>query len=378
MSDKKYQTYDLYILTNMLCAIPKEQFQRILDHEIPTRLHDLQELVKTKPTLEKVGDVRDWLVKIETQGYELYCIVNLFNKGHHLDEVSLALVTQSQLVRDRLPYMDLHTLTMKIYGVPRFLEILTEFFTACVQPNYITKRQWQKELDIYTQKRDSVCLMKVIARWINRFSRSKPFICNFTDTCPRTFVETITSNDGKQDWSRAVWCVYSQLQKRGCHLTLDAYLMVNIEAWLAAPHRTPFPYVVRELITFYDTIYKPGLEREWEQQKNAYQQSADSTSLMTYVAQTLHQLDKNSDGAETCRYENIVLSPDGQTDWTVALWLLCKHLQKRRDWHLNFNFVSDVDILTRMEVWLTSEYFLNHPDTSPPPLSDLVHAFQML
>ena len=154
--------------------------------------------------------------------------------------------------------------------------------------------------------------------------------------------------------------------------------MMHMEEWLTTPHRTPFPNVARELITFYDTIYKPGLEREWEQQKNAYQQSADSTSLMTYVAQTLHKLDKNSDGAETCPYENIILSPDGQTDWTVALWLLCKHLQKRRDWHLNFNFVSDVDILTRMEVWLTSEYFLNHPHTSPPPLSDLVHAFQML
>jgi hypothetical protein len=363
----------------MLCAIQKDVPQ---GHKIPRRLHDLQELVQTKPTLEKVGDVRDWLVKIETQGYDLYCIVNLFNKGHHLDEVSLALVTQSQFMRDSLPSMDLHALTMKIYGVPRFLEILTEFLTACVQPNYISKNRWQNQLDIYTQDRDSVWLMKAIARWINQFSRFKPFICNFTDTCPPTFVGTITSKDGvdgKQDWSRAVWCVYSQLQKRGCHLPLDAYLMIHIEEWLTTPHRTPFPHVVRELITFYNTIHVNGdLQREWEQQVNAYQQTRDCTSLMTYVARTVSMLNINAVGAVTCPYANIILSPDGKTDWTVALWLMKVHLQERHNWQLNFKFVFDVDVLTRMEVWLATEYFLVHPDTPAPPVSGLLHGFQLL
>jgi hypothetical protein len=45
---------------------------------------------------------------------------------------------------------------------------------------------------------------------------------------------------------------------------------------------------------------------------------------------------------------------------------------------LNFKFVFDVDVLTRMEVWLATEYFLVHPDTPALPVSDLLHGFQML
>ena len=101
---------------------------------------------------------------------------------------------------------------------------------------------------------------------------------------------------------------------------------------------------------------------------------------MTYVAQTLYDLGINYFSEVPCPHQNVILSPDGKTDWTFPVWCIFHKFEKREETHgvLKINFIFDVDTLTKMEVLLASEYFLNHPHTSAPPLSDLVHAFQML
>jgi hypothetical protein len=175
MSLEKYHTYDLYVLTNMLCAIEDDPMKP-KGHDIPRRLKELQELVIRRPTFE---EVREWLREIERQTEELYHLVSYFHKGDPLDTVSLALLTQSQFVLLRLNSMDLYELTMKIYGVPQFLEILIEFFGACVKPSRLRTARWTRELQKYRDNLDSVCLMEVIARKINQFSTFTPRDCNF-------------------------------------------------------------------------------------------------------------------------------------------------------------------------------------------------------
>ena len=209
-------------------------------------------------------------------------------------------------------------------------------------------------------------------------------IPHFRDTCPHNNLDTIISPSGdseSRDWSRVVWCLYSHLKKRGFALPFTTDVMIHMEGWLARPHRTAFPECVEVLIIFYDKIYlNPTLQSEWHETLQAYRQSGDCVSLMTYVAHKLYALSHwfNYNSAVPCPYRHIILSPDGQTDWTSVVWCIFTELQNRKECKMQFNFVFDVDILTKMEVWLKSEYFLSHPTTPAPPASELLHALQML
>jgi hypothetical protein len=320
-----------------------------------------------------------WLRNIVTQTQVLNELVSYWCKGDDLEHVIYAMLEQSESLLYKLNNKDCLALIMKIYGLPRCMEILIDFFNNCVAPNPLRKGRWIKSLQMYRNNMDSVWLMEVVSSRITQFSVHGASNCHFTDTCPPENLHMIKSLYGESDWSRAVWCVYSQLKRRGFALPFTTDVMIHMEGWLTEPHRTVFPECVEVLITIYETIHlNPVLEREWNDKLQIYRESGDCVSLMTYVAQTLYRLGINYISVVPCPHQNVILSPDGKTDWTFAVWCIFMELQEPREYKYQFNFVFDAEILTKMEVWLKSEYFLSHPHTPAPPTSQLLSAFHML
>ena len=180
---------------------------------------------------------------------------------------------------------------------------------------------------------------------------------------------------------------------------------------------TPFPECMTVLIYIYGNLklHTPigvrklplSYKKEWVKTLQDYRKNEDDVSLMTYVAKRLNYFAKLDQYASEIpfppEYRDTILSPDGKTDWSYAVWCIYQELKKPRPWMLKFNFVFDADILTKLEVWLKSEDYFSHPhsprerspsrtpiaSTSPPrpqipggyrkvDLSELLNELQML
>ena len=138
---------------------------------------------------------------------------------------------------------------------------------------------------------------------------------------------------------------------------------------------SPFPECMTVLIDIYGNLKLHTLigvrelpilfKKDWMKTLQDYRKNGDDVSLMTYIANNLNFFVKSEqyelEIPFPSKYRDTILSPDGKTDWSYAVWCIYQELKKPRPWMLKFNFVFDADILTKLEVWLKSEDYFSHP-----------------
>jgi len=297
------------------------------------------------------------------------------------------MLEQSQLLLLKIDHMQWSELKIQIYdpSFPLCTDVLIEFFGKIVP--HTQDKYWDFEWTNKLKKHRSnggFALMDYMAYNINYFSERmaanvmQQLNGHFKDTCPPQYLHTIMSPNGQTDWSRAVWCIYSELKKRGFTLPFTTDVIPKMEEWLTRPHRIPFPDCITILISVYDNLKLHSVtygvrelpetaKDEWMETLKDYRKNGDDVSLMTYVAKKLNFYARRNQYASEIpfppEYRDTILSPDGKTDWSYAVWCIYQDLKRPMKWMLQFNFVFDVDILTKLEVWLTSEDYFSHPNS---------------
>ncbi len=95
--------------------------------------------------------------------------------------------------------------------------------------------EWKEEKETYRKEKDCVRLLNYVGEILNFFCenvRDYRRVSNFTDNCPPEYVRTIISPNGRTDWSRAVWCLYTEVQKLGFTGKFTQDVLEEMEDWL--------------------------------------------------------------------------------------------------------------------------------------------------
>ena len=126
---------------------------------------------------------------------------------------------------------------------------------------------------------------------------------------------------------------------------------------------TPFPRCLDVLIGFYNKIDKEHdkyIELEWRTKKREYDMNHDCVKLMNYIAfkltyfsEQMRDMEEKLKGTfrDDCprRQVRTIISPNGQTDWSRAVWCIYKTVHAH-----GFDNAWNPDVLAQMEAWLVA------------------------
>jgi hypothetical protein len=116
------------------------------------------------------------------------------------------------------------------------------------------------------------------------------------------------------------------------------------------------------LIGVYDKIITDDVEKvmriEWARKKRQYQENHDCVTLMnyiafklTYFAEHMRHVEDKLPGTwrDDCpgRHVRTLISPNGETDWSRAVWCIYSAVQQK-----GFDKAWNFDVLAQMEAWL--------------------------
>jgi hypothetical protein len=132
---------------------------------------------------------------------------------------------------------------------------------------------------------------------------------------------------------------------------------------------TPFPLCLEVLIGVFDKIVDGSADEymrtEWARKKGRYRQNHDCVALMNHVAFKLtyfaeHMRDRHDKlpglrdvkvVVTECPGQHVrtLISPNGETDWSRAVWCIYSAVQQQ-----GFEHAWNADVLAQMEGWLAA------------------------
>jgi hypothetical protein len=208
---------------------------------------------------------------------------------------------------------------------------------------------WNEKKTVYNGDADCVKLMEYMAYNINCIEEKNmqdKFPARILVKCPAEYLHKIKSPDGQTDWSRAVYCIYLELEKQKCTPAFDADVLEIMERWLenkrflAQPRPVPlppeqYPMCAEILMNYFEGFKLPVV---WKHEKtkafDIYMKNHDSVGLLTWCAKYIN-IWATWTGVKRemlTRWEvpdlnsphlpPQIMSPDGLSDWTRILWLL--------------------------------------------------------
>ncbi len=127
---------------------------------------------------------------------------------------------------------------------PRCLDVLIDVYDSIdIEYDKPWRVEWPRKKREYQENHDCVKLMNYIAHQLNFFSEhmrdmETKLKGTFTDDCPGSQVRTLISPNGQTDWSRAVWCIYSAVHKKGFDKAWNSDVLAQMESWLEI-HTSP-------------------------------------------------------------------------------------------------------------------------------------------
>ena len=133
----------------------------------------------------------------------------------------------------------------------------------------------------------------------------------------------------------------------------------------------PFPLCLDVMLQIYETKLPQLPGRMWRHDldkfKTAYHADADCVKLMRHMAYNINYFagrDNLNHIFDACppEYLHTITSPDGQTDWTRAVYCIYLELRKQK---CTPRF--DTHVLAEMEQWLEMTRFLSQPRPEPMP-----------
>jgi hypothetical protein len=223
-----------------------------------------------------------------------------------------------------------------ITAFPLCLEILIVYYDKVVTQlrGQSFEFDWKRNLQKYRGNGDCVQLMNHIAYQINFLCgdlRVKP--SNYVEnTCPEDCRRLIQSPNSETNWSRAVWCIYTEVKKKGFTGTFSKDVLEQMEHWLSQPRYPMCAELLMEMFEKFDLsdVAHAKMLGNFDE----YMKNDDSVELLTYCAKFINAWTKygatffktKSNIADTIpkEFQFQIMSPDGMTDWTRMVWMIGK------------------------------------------------------
>ena len=246
--------------------------------------------------------------------------------------------------------IDITTLKKEVYGepepvphvlFPRCAEVMMQFFNEMKNLPKTVKEDIEEHVDNYRTTHDFDSLLVWGTRKLNIWQKNNertqiPYLQNYTRYLglPEFDIQ-IKSPDGKTEWTRAVWCIYSEVQERGFTGLFTVDVLAQMELWLSQ-HRYPMcAEVLMQLFEKFDLHIVWNGERS--RQFKEYMENNDSVTLLTYCATFINEWAKYGarafkDGSSIPyigpkEFPIKIMSPDGNTDWTRMVSMIGEFAQ---------------------------------------------------
>ena len=131
---------------------------------------------------------------------------------------------------------------------PQCLEVLIGVYDKILLSDPYWRYEWPKKTQEYQENQDCVPLMNYIAANLNYFCEhmcdmQQKLQGTFKDDCPKQYLRTLISPNGQTDWSRTVWCIYSEVKHKGFNKEFNADVLAQMEDWLKSEGHPPSPQV---------------------------------------------------------------------------------------------------------------------------------------
>jgi hypothetical protein len=100
------------------------------------------------------------------------------------------------------------------------------------------------------------------------------------------------SPDGKTEWTRAVWCIYSKVGETGFTGAFNVDVLVQMEQWLSQRRYAMCAEILMQMFEKFDLHKVWAVERSRTFDK--YMENHDSVELLTYCATFINKWFKRS------------------------------------------------------------------------------------